>query len=85
MRNDHLAHHGILGQKWGVRRFQDYDGKRIGASAEDRYSDIYTEKGVFKLPHVFLQEAVQNVMISSEAQVHKKQYQFGDIRRHGCY
>ena len=23
---DHLEHHGIKGQKWGIRRFQNYDG-----------------------------------------------------------
>ena len=29
--NDYLMHHGIKGQKWGVRRFQNPDGTRTVA------------------------------------------------------
>lgn len=38
MENTYIAHHGILGQKWGVRRFQNPDGslKRAG---QLRYGD----------------------------------------------
>ena len=28
---DYLAHHGIKGQKWGVRRFQNEDGSYTAA------------------------------------------------------
>lgn len=35
---DILAHHGILGQKWGVRRYQNEDGT-LTPAGKKRYSD----------------------------------------------
>ena len=36
-KND-LYHHGILGQKWGVRRFQNKDGS-LTSAGKKRYND----------------------------------------------
>ena len=45
--NDHiyLAHHGIKGMKWGVRRFQNEDGS-LTSAGKARYNDDGTRKSI---------------------------------------
>ena len=43
-----LYHHGILGQKWGVRRYQNLDGT-LTAAGKERYGSRIQDYPKFKL------------------------------------
>lgn len=46
MREQYLEHHGILGQKWGIRRYQNFDGSYTKAGLEryGRSKEKYEKK-----------------------------------------
>lgn len=52
-----ICHHGILGQKWGIRRYQNYDGtlteegrRRLGLSTKkDKFISNYDDSETYKM------------------------------------
>ena len=43
MSHDYLAHHGIKGQKWGIRRFQNRNGT-LTTKGKKRYNEIESKE-----------------------------------------
>lgn len=47
MNNDELMHYGVIGQKWGVRRYQNADGT-LTAKGKARYMKVESSKHLQK-------------------------------------
>lgn len=65
--DDYLAHHGIKGQKWGVRRFENENGS-LTAEGKKRYGDGKVEK------HLMKSKAAENKAINAKTTIGRNFY-----------
>lgn len=70
LNTEHLEHHGILGMKWGVRRFQNKDGTRTAAGKKRYRDDDSAEKETSKAKTI--QSKSRTVKDLSDAELKEK-------------
>lgn len=87
---DYLAHHGIKGQRWGVRRFQYEDGSltsagrdRYGATGSGGHSTTHTPWDEKPPRDYDIKNRIDNKVNQryEELQRYKKQQKYDSIKR----
>lgn len=77
MESNHIQHHGILGMKWGVRRYQNRDGslttagkkRRRSLSSEDYHEDYkkaHTPKSVKTMSDAELRNRINRLNMEKQ-------------------
>ena len=76
--NNELQHHGVRGQKWGVRRFQNADGTRTAAGkAHEQENSDGAHNGGSKI-NIDKDKLKKGAMIAGAAAAGR------DLRSHGA-
>ena len=74
--SDELYHHGILGQKWGIRRFQNPDGS-LTSAGKKRYDSFIKREDRAKKKEIRITKKIAKVKKKS-LKLDKKNRNFDD-------
>lgn len=64
---EYLAHHGVIGQKWGVRRYQNYDGSLTALGRKHRGLSEKSSKAVRTIEKAIKKRRAEKQAIREEA------------------